>query len=375
MKHRWANAMQRPALALGLAIAPWLVQAQGADVAAQGWRQANETVGQFPRGHADVWRWEQSQPAVAATQDAAAQNIPITLTLNTPAEAVRQAWKMHPDLAAPLARLGADHVELIATGRWSELDPSLQRRIHKVDEVLEVAASTHKAWLDAVAERQTLKSLENAQTAAEAAAELGRRMVSVGTWNRMQQAQVALAESSARMDLKLARLAARQAEQALLKTMGLETLHQRVALPDRLPDAPTVPITEAQWQQRLLAIQGQLPMAEARRAAGSARQAYDVYLLALDLHRHHREDVLPKRELIGEETLLRYNGMLASVWDLLADVGVRSQAVAATIAAQRDALVAQIDLDWVLQGGQPTAWVALGGAGGGAPAAAAAPGH
>lgn len=367
MKHRWGNWPWARMAATGLALTVWGAQAQAPDAALRDWRQANEAVGQFPRGHADVLRWEQTQPAPSASSEA-----PVAFALATPAQAVKAAWKMHRDLVTPMARLGQDPVERIAAGSWGELDPSWQRRVHGVDELLEVAADTRKAWLVAVAARQTLRSLEDAVTAAEAAAELGRRMVSVGTWSRYQQAQVALAESSARMELKRARLAANQAEQALLKTMLLDTVHDRVALPDRLPDLSGAAMTRAEWQRRVAGIQGQLPAAEARRVAVNARQAFEVYLAAQDAYRDYREDVLKQRELIGEETLLRYNGMLESVWGLLADVGVRSQAVVATIAAQRDALLAETDLQWVLQGGQPTALVSLGG---GAQATSAAAAH
>lgn len=366
MKHRWLKKTLMPMLTLGLAVAPWGVQAQVQDGGVQDWRQANEIVGQYPRGHADVLRWEKAQMATqAATQSASPE-----FALPSAPDAIRAAWKVHRELASPLARLGQQNVERIAAGAWGELDPSLQRRIEGADEVLEVAANTRKAWISAVAARQTLKSVEDAVTAAEAAAELGRRMVSVGNWSRYQQAQVALGESSARMELKRARLAASQAERALLKSMGLDTVHSSVALPDRLPDAAT-PMSDAELRARLAAIQGNLPAAQGRKAGNNAMQAYAAHAASLDIYRSYRNDVLKQRELIGEETQLRYNGMLESVWGLLADVGARSQAVVAAIGAQRDALIAETDLQWVLQGGQPDAFVALGGG----EQAAAAAGH
>lgn len=362
------KAPQRWGIAI-LTVAPMLSWAQSTPQdAAQAWRQANDVVGQFPRGHADVLRWEKTQtPATATTQSMAPD-----FALASSADAVRAAWKVHRKLASPLARLGQQNVDRIATGNWSELDPSLQRRIEGADEVLEIAANTRKAWIGAVAARQTLKSHEDAVTAAESAAELGRRMVSVGNWSRYQQAQVALGESSARMELTRARLAASRAERALLKSMGLDMVYDRVALPDRLPDAPTTPISETELQQRLTSIQGNLPTAESRKAGTNAKQAYAAYTASIDAYRNYRDDVLKQRELIGEETLLRYNGMLESVWGLLADVGARSQAVVAAIGSQRDALLAETDLQWVLQGGQPDAFVSLGG---GEQAATAAAGH
>jgi hypothetical protein len=367
MKHRWASVPLKPVLVLGLAVTPWVVQAQVQEGSVHDWRKANETVGQYPRGHADVLRWEKTQMAPPA----AAQSASPEFALPSAPDAIRAAWKVHRELASPLARLGQQNVERIAAGAWGELDPSLQRRIEGADEVLEVAASTRKAWISAVAARQTLKSVEDAVTAAEAAAELGRRMVSVGNWSRYQQAQVALGESSARMELKRARLAASQAERALLKSMGLDTVHSSVALPDRLPDAAATPMSDAELRARLAAIQGNLPAAQGRKAGNNAMQAYAVYAASLDIYRSYRNDVLKQRELIGEETQLRYNGMLESVWGLLADVGARSQAVVAAIGAQRDTLIAETDLQWVLQGGQPDAFVALGGG----EQAAAAAGH
>ena len=58
MKHRWLKNKAMPMLTLGLVVAHWGAQAQVQDDVVQDWRKANETVGQFPRGHADVLRWE-----------------------------------------------------------------------------------------------------------------------------------------------------------------------------------------------------------------------------------------------------------------------------------------------------------------------------
>jgi len=367
MKHRWASLALKPMLALGLATIPLIVQAQGQQNAVQDWRKANEAVGQFLRGHADVLRWEQSQTAKTAV----AQSQAAGFALSSTADAVRAAWSAHPELASPLAQLGSRNVERITSGDWGTLDPALQNRIHHVDRLLEIAATTRKAWFTAVAARQTLQHHENALTATEAAAELGRRMVRVGNWSAYQQAQVALGESSARLELTRARLAVQQTEWALLKEMKLDSVYDRVTLPDRLPEPLTTLINETQLQQRLTAIQAHLPQAESRKASAQVRQAFAAYTASLQAHRIHREELLKQRELIGEETLLRYNGMLKSVWDLLADVGARSQAVVAAISVQRDTLIADTDLQWVLQGGQPDSFVSLGGGSQGAGAAPA----
>mgnify|MGYP006155406839 CR=1 FL=1 len=107
------------------------------------------------------------------------------------------------------------------------------------------------------------------------------------------------------------------------------------------------------------------------RARSEVRAAWLTYRTALDLARQQQAEVVPLRQLISDETTLRYNGMLASVWDMLAEARNSTQAVANAIEAQRDFWLAETDLQWVLQGGEPDSFVNLGGAGGEAPAAAA----
>ena len=357
MKCRWAS-MTRPAvLALGLVLGPWAAQAQdaGSD-AVQDWRQANATVGQYPRGHADVLRWEQAQPAA---DPVAAEPAP-ALVLATVSEAVRAAWAAHRELAPVLAQLDAPTQAQMAAGDWGALDVRLVRQRAGVDELLAVAATARKYWLTAVAARQTQRHLQDAVTAAQAAAELGRRMVAVGNWSRYQHIPLALAESSAQQALQRARLNALQAQWALLQALQLDAVHESVQVPEHLPDMPQPMVDEAHFQQRLHALQAQLSVVEHRKARHLALQAYAAYSASTAVHSSYQQDILPQQALLSEETLQRYNGMLESVWGLLGSAGARSQAVVAAIGAQRDALLAETDLQWVLHGGRPSAFVTLG---------------
>ena len=70
--------------------------------------------------------------------------------------------------------------------------------------------------------------------------------------------------------------------------------------------------------------------------------------------------------------VLRFNGMLASAWDLLADSRAQVLAVNSTIEAQRDFWLAETDLQTTLTGTSPGAMAgatASVGAGGGDAAA------
>ena len=54
-----------------------------------------------------------------------------------------------------------------------------------------------------------------------------------------------------------------------------------------------------------------------------ARDAYRRYRSTHDIARHYRNEVLPLRKIISEETLLRYNAMQIDVFDLLAEARQR----------------------------------------------------
>ena len=91
------------------------------------------------------------------------------------------------------------------------------------------------------------------------------------------------------------------------------------------------------------------------RSRSEAREAYHGYRTAYDLARHYRDEVVPLRKFILDEMLLRYNGMISSVFDLLADTRVHIGAVNASIEAQRDFWLADADLQTTLTGTSPGA--------------------
>lgn len=355
-------------IAAGILVLPLALMAQSPNPAQESdWRRANDAVGAFKRGHVDVLKWEQAN----TNPDPGASGVVTGVALATPEVAVRMAWTVHRDLARVLAQMGPHPVDLIAQGRWTELDPRLQRLVEDADEVLEVAAAGRKAWLAAVAARQVLKHQRDMLEAAQAAHELGQRMVTVGNWSRLQLAPVQLAATNARMNLRRAQQAATQAQIALVKTMGQTGLLDGFLLPDQLPAIPAQAMTEADLQKRADAIRSQLPAAESLRNRALARAAMVAYQGAHALALDYQEDVLKTRAFVVDETVLRYNGMLQSVWELLSEVRNQSQATVDAIGAQRDFWMAEADLQWVLQGGEPTSFLSLGGAGQGTPADAA----
>ena len=68
-------------------------------------------------------------------------------------------------------------------------------KLQAAQDVVRLAADTRKAWINAVAAQQSAWYLRDVKDAAEAGAELARRMARVGNWSRLEQAreQVVLA--------------------------------------------------------------------------------------------------------------------------------------------------------------------------------------
>ena len=85
-------------------------------------------------------------------------------------------------------------------------------------------------------------------------------------------------------------------------------------------------------------------------ARSEVREAYAGYRTAFDIARHYRDEVVPLRKRISDENLLRYNGMLIGVFELLADARAQVAGVNGYIEALRDFWIAQADLDMALVG-------------------------
>ena len=85
-------------------------------------------------------------------------------------------------------------------------------------------------------------------------------------------------------------------------------------------------------------------------ARSEVREAYGNYRSAWGVAKQHRDELVPLRQRIAEENVLRYNGMLIGVFELLADARAQVAGVNAALEAQRDFWLAQADLDMALVG-------------------------
>lgn len=297
-----------------------------------------------------------------------------------------------------------------------------QTRRTLVLDVLRLAAEARKAWVAAVAAAQTAAYQRQAMDAAEAGAELARRMAQAGNWSALQRAREQSFYADAALAVARAEQAKLAARERLVRLMGLAQA-DKVKLPERLPDLPAnLPVladveqqamdsridlqmtklrTEAlaknlgltrstriinvleigiahnssneEPTQRGYEISFELPLfdfgqtrvaqAEARyrqaleqarevavNARSEVREAYAMQQGQYAIARHVRDEVVPLKQRISEENLLRYNGMLIGVFELLADARSQIASVNAAIEAQRDFWLADADLAMALAG-------------------------
>ncbi len=105
-------------------------------------------------------------------------------------------------------------------------------------DVLRLATATRKAWFIAVAADETVRYTRHVKSAADAGAELARRMAQAGNWSKLNQAR----EQGFYADAALSAVRAEQtqtgAREQLTRLLGLWGAQIEFKLPERLPDLP-----------------------------------------------------------------------------------------------------------------------------------------
>ncbi len=279
--------------------------------------------------------------------------------------------------------------------------------------VVRLAAETAKAYFRAVAAGQIADFVTQARAAADAEAELARRMAEIGNWTALDYMHRQLAYAEVTALSARAELAASTTREQMARQMGVasgafalaralppvperparadgldaRTLAERldlqalryevetqrgvfglsrvtgiVALTQagslRAPDADeaslmfkdnTVPVFD--WSESTDPLAEYTYMNAVHRLADAVvaarsqmHAAYATYRTAFDLSHHRRGEILALRKRMGDESLLRNNGMLNSVFDLLGERREEIAAVIATIEADRDFFLAETAL-------------------------------
>ena len=90
--------------------------------------------------------------------------------------------------------------------------------------------------------------------------------------------------------------------------------------------------------------------ATVRSAASQLRQGYSAYRTAYDIARHYRDEVVPLRQAMADENVLRYNGMLIGVFELLAEARDQVASVTRAIDAHQQFWLADAALAATVMG-------------------------
>jgi outer membrane protein TolC len=102
-----------------------------------------------------------------------------------------------------------------------------------------------------------------------------------------------------------------------------------------------------------------------RSATSQLRESYSAYRTAYDVARHYRDEVVPLRKTMAEENVLRYNGMLIGVFELLADTRDQISSVVTAINAYQQFWLADAALSASMTGKPTSVMLAAPAAGGG----------
>jgi len=82
-----------------------------------------------------------------------------------------------------------------------------------------------------------------------------------------------------------------------------------------------------------------------------ARSAFVAYRSNYDIARHYRNNVLPLRSAIEQQSMLNYNGMITSTFELISDTRDKITSTILAVNAKRDFWLAEANLAPVIYGG------------------------
>ncbi len=360
------------------------------------WRDANNEVGRFKRGHIDLLRAERGR----VIQDSSAKLGAFAEDPNAPElteQAARQATLLlHPELLS------------------GQVISSIEK-MNRDAQLLALQQTTHKLWLEAVSAKEQLLIQRRLMEASSVSLELAKRMEKIGNWGRNRLIDIEIAYETARNQLLQADQNAFNARQKLLTQMGSDHWRLSSSLPAPTPLAglselltppeqqqsellarhPRYSLIEKdaqyyerivgpamleQWRQSVDALVNastswthSIPTLDRTkilwnhdldRAISSRAEAVRTSIKAktdlLQAREHLRathtqaSDILNKMQRLyssaEEEALMRYNGMFISTWDLIAKAQAKMQTELAVAQAKRTFWIALTDMRAFLAG-------------------------
>jgi outer membrane protein TolC len=368
------------------------------------WQQANERVAEFPRGHIDIIRWEAQNPTSALGAGEPASTAP---ALDAP-EALRLSLRHRPALfahagmnepeRAEVQRAYVAHAQAVHTA-WIEA-VTARHSLRLMNDALSASATgvalgqrmvLSGNWSQAKLLREQVQQAADHQAVVRALqAKTGadeQLLRLLGQWDgttsvallqRLPQSLPALpAQVTPGQGLGPAEVEAAVLSSHPTLAWQLTEARRQIATvsPERLaawadavdqalkkapsagqpspwsaPQINNLPLLRDHALERAVRAESSLLQAATERRS-MAREAW-THLQAQHASARHAQDVIgPLQSTLEQETLLRYNGMLQSTWDLLAQARERLGALDAAHQARRDFWLAHTAWQTLLAGG------------------------
>jgi len=166
-----------------------------------------------------------------------------------------------------------------------------QARARLAGAVIDQVFAARQAWVNAVAARQIETYAVQVKDAAEASAELARRMQDAGNLNKLQAARQHLFYADATSRLATARQAAVSAREELVRQLGLaDAQAAQLVLPDRLPELPKAPRAAAEVAGQLAAERLDVRLARLELEAAGRSRGVDLASSLVDAELGVRRD-------------------------------------------------------------------------------------
>jgi outer membrane protein TolC len=160
-------------------------------------------------------------------------------------------------------------------------------------QVLERITQVRLAWVRAVTTKQLLSYAHQVNEAAEASAELARRMQNVGNFTKLQRLRQHAFYADSITQLATAKQNVVNSQEALVRTLGLTGAQaQRLVLPARLSDLPQTALAPEQVQRKAIGERLDVALAQTRLRAAAKDQGLTWVESLTDIELGYRRDTI-----------------------------------------------------------------------------------
>ncbi|TRZ91988.1 MAG: TolC family protein [Rhodocyclaceae bacterium] len=169
-----------------------------------------------------------------------------------------------------------------------------QAEMQMTSDVVDQVTQVRQAWVKAVAAQESFLYAQRVYAAADASAELARRMQGAGNFTRLQRAHQQAFYADAASQLMSSQHAVTSSREQLIRLLGFGSGAQEtmLTLPERLPDLPKEPLAPARVGGALVAQRLDVRLAKLQLDAASQAQGLGLITSLTDIEVGVRRDTI-----------------------------------------------------------------------------------